>query len=184
MFHSRRGLRICPNASIHPSPILGNIKNGCTSGYDWVGSHRSGTFSDGTTEASGQWNSIAGGNLCKHWLKLHVTQAMSKRVADHGHLDKPLLLFNRTYEIAKKHAGSIVNAAAVATIAEAVRRSDIIWSCLADDAAVRETYSELQNESLKGKLFVESSTISAETIRELGIKLADAGAEFVSMPGE
>lgn len=44
-------------------------------------------------------------------------------------------------------------------------------------------FKSLSSFDIRGKLFVESSTIPAETADSLSKQILDAGAEFVSMPG-
>ena len=109
---------------------------------------------------------------------------MSRCLATKANLDRPLLLWNRT--IARAHGASaqIPNTAVAASAREAVQASDIIWSCLSDGFAVLSTYESVLEGDVRGKLFVECSTISTEAMGELAGHVAECGAEFVAMPGE
>jgi len=51
-----------------------------------------------------------------------------------------------------------------------------------DDAAVDETIDEALKGDVKGKLFVDCSTIHPETSEGLQKRLTEAGAEFVAGP--
>lgn len=69
------------------------------------------------------------------------------------------------------------------SLSEVVSKADIIWSCIQNEEAVTEMFKSLSSFDIRGKLFVESSTIPAETADSLSKQILDAGAEFVSMPG-
>lgn len=113
---------------------------------------------------------------------------MSKNLAEKGSLDKPLLVYNRT----KKRANDLVakvgsdKAEALDSVEDGVKRSSIIFTSLSNDQAVEELYASILQAgaggSLKGKLFVETSTIHPDTTERLAKSLIDAGAEFVASP--
>ena len=108
---------------------------------------------------------------------------MTKNLVLHGNLDKPLIIYNRTKINATKHSASIGHSRVADTIEEAVSGSDIIWSCLQDDEVVESTFKEILKTYIKGKLFIESSSMTPETTNSIAKQVLDAGGEFVAMPG-
>ena len=109
---------------------------------------------------------------------------MSKNLVLNGALEKPIILWNRTREVALDHSAKIGFSVVSEVAEEAVERADIIWSCFADQTAVVQSFDAILQRNLKGKLFLECSTIEAETSNELAEKIYVAGGEFVAMPGE
>jgi 3-hydroxyisobutyrate dehydrogenase-like beta-hydroxyacid dehydrogenase len=110
---------------------------------------------------------------------------MCKNLIEKGSLQAPLILYNRTQkrseDLAASHPSSTTKVAS--TIAEAVGPSDIIFTCLGDDAAVQDTItSALQSSNVTGKLFVDCSTIHPDTTNALSEQITGAGAHFVAMP--
>jgi 3-hydroxyisobutyrate dehydrogenase-like beta-hydroxyacid dehydrogenase len=110
-------------------------------------------------------------------------KAMTKNLVVKGNLEKPLILHNRTKLRAVEHSLEIGYSTVANTLEEAVSKSDIIWSCLQDQDAVESTFDEILKDDVKGKLFLESSTVLPELIDQLAKRVMDAGAEFVAMPG-
>ena len=109
---------------------------------------------------------------------------MSRNLATKANLNDPVALWSRTLSNAHEHSAQVPNTVVANTAAEGVEKSDMIWSCLSNDDAVQETFASfLKSRDIKGKLFVECSTISPETTRELTKKVIAGGAEFVAMPG-
>lgn len=113
-------------------------------------------------------------------------QAISENLIKNGNLEKPLLVWNRTHATAEKHAAKLgpQSAEAVEDLASIIDRSDFVWSCVASQAAVLSIYETILSfDSLKGKIFVESSTVKSHTTDELAEKVVAKGGEFVAMPG-
>ncbi|KAL9116883.1 MAG: hypothetical protein Q9187_006586 [Circinaria calcarea] len=108
---------------------------------------------------------------------------MSKNLIAKGDLKKPLILWNRTYSRATDHSVRVGYSIVVDTIEKAVDQSDIIWSCLTDQGAVLETFDVILKTDVRGKLFLECSTIAPQVTNRLSQMVIDAGAEFVAMPG-
>ena len=108
---------------------------------------------------------------------------MSKNLVVKGKLEKPLIIWNRTHRRATDHSLRIRHSIPVDTIEEAVTKSDIIWSCLVNQEAVVETFDSILKNDIKGKLFIETSTITPEVTNEISRQVIDAGGEFVAMPG-
>ncbi|KAH8749399.1 NAD binding domain of 6-phosphogluconate dehydrogenase-domain-containing protein [Hyaloscypha finlandica] len=107
---------------------------------------------------------------------------ISKNLVLNGKLEKSLILWNRTSSRAYEHSTQIGNSVVAETIKDAISMSDIVWSCLADQDAVLETFELILKEDIKGKLFVECSTFTAEATNDLARKVIDSGGEFVAMP--
>jgi 3-hydroxyisobutyrate dehydrogenase-like beta-hydroxyacid dehydrogenase len=117
------------------------------------------------------------------WLGLgNMGRAMSNNLATKGSLEKPIVLWSRTTANAEAHHSDVPHSVVVPSLAEAVAQSDIIWSCLSDQDAVFTTFEQILKQDVKGKLFIECSTVTPEASTELVAKVLAAGDEFVSMP--
>jgi 3-hydroxyisobutyrate dehydrogenase-like beta-hydroxyacid dehydrogenase len=105
---------------------------------------------------------------------------MCKNIVTRGDLDKPLIIFNRTTKRAEDFSKSIPFGKSVvaSSITDAVSKSDIIFTCVGDDAAVNETLDAALKSGAKGKLFVDCSTVHPDTTENLEKKITAAGAEF------
>ena len=108
---------------------------------------------------------------------------MSKNLVLKGNLEKPLLLWNRTASRATSLCERIGHSTVVETVEDAVSRSDIIFSCFSDERGVNETFDRALKVEVKGKLFVECSTVRPENVDKMNKKVLDAGADFIAMPG-
>jgi hypothetical protein len=118
-----------------------------------------------------------------------------------------LILWNRTHSATELHVTKLngpsenpdILAEAERDLSNAVSGANIIWTCFAGQAAVLEVFDQILLASapksvsdgyveklldLKGKLFVECSTMSAETTDELSKRIMAAGGEFVGMPSK
>ncbi|EFR04591.1 6-phosphogluconate dehydrogenase [Nannizzia gypsea CBS 118893] len=109
---------------------------------------------------------------------------MVKNLVEKGPLSKPLIVYNRTQsraiDLAKTLSQQIIP---VSTVKEAVERSTIIFICLGDDPAVEITIDTAMNSTdVKGKLFVDCSTVHPDTTRRLAQLLESAGASFTACP--
>ena len=109
---------------------------------------------------------------------------MCKNLVEKGNLPKPLIIFNRTEQRAQVLSKSLPAGKSVvaSTIQEAVSQADIIFTCVGDDAAINETIDAALKGDVKGKLFVDCSTIHPETSEGLAKRVASAGAEFIASP--
>lgn len=109
---------------------------------------------------------------------------MCKNLVEKGNLGKPLIIFNRTQKRANDLSKSLPSGKTevASTIAEVVSKSDIIFTCVGDDAAINETIDSALKASPKGKLFVDCSTVHPDTTNALAEKVTKAGAEFVACP--
>lgn len=109
---------------------------------------------------------------------------MCKNLVEKGQLDKPLLIFNRTTKRAEDLSKSLPSGKSTvsSSIEDVVSKSDIIFTCVGDDAAINETIDSALKGDTKGKLFVDCSTVHPDTTEGLAKKIIAAGAEFVACP--
>lgn len=105
---------------------------------------------------------------------------MSKNLVLQGQLVGPLILFNRSIKRATDLSNSLPPGKSIiaSSVAEAVSKSDIIFTCLSNDAAIEETIKMALKGNVKGKLFVDCSTVSPDTTERLEKNIIAAGAEF------
>jgi 3-hydroxyisobutyrate dehydrogenase len=99
--------------------------------------------------------------------------AMAARLASVGH---EMMVWNRSADKAKATGLKVA-----ATPAELAAGSDVVISILADAAAVNAVYSQMQP-AMKGKLFIEMSTVRPEVSKALAQKVKAAGGAFVECP--
>ncbi|KAK6523546.1 hypothetical protein TWF281_001527 [Arthrobotrys megalospora] len=122
------------------------------------------------------------------WIGLgNMGAAMAPNLARKYPHDKPLLLFNRNNAKATELAASLdkegIKVAVAPSIAELVQTSDIIFTCLANDAAITQTIdAAVQSGDISGKLFIESSTVAPKCTDALSDLLVPKGAKFVAAP--
>ncbi|CAM1511119.1 Fc.00g086320.m01.CDS01 [Cosmosporella sp. VM-42] len=119
------------------------------------------------------------------WAGLgNMGRGMCKNIVEKGKLDSPLLLYNRSTKRAVDLSSTLPRGKTevVEAIESGVPRADIIWSCIANDEAVQELYGTILKQDVKGKLFIESSTIHPETTEAIAKRVIAAGAEFVAAP--
>lgn len=100
-----------------------------------------------------------------------------------GEFEGHLILYNRSQSRAEDHSANIGNSIVATSLSEVVSKADIIWSCVQNLDAVMETFEKLLDLDIRGKLFLESSTIPHAAVDILAKRVIEAGAEFVSMPG-
>ncbi|BFZ63482.1 hypothetical protein YB2330_004604 [Saitoella coloradoensis] len=94
--------------------------------------------------------------------------------------EKPLLVFNRTASKAEHLKAS--GATILTSVDELRSKSDIIFTCVSNDAAINDIFEQFFAGDVKGKVFCEMSTVHPETTSALYDKATAAGAEFVSAP--
>jgi 3-hydroxyisobutyrate dehydrogenase-like beta-hydroxyacid dehydrogenase len=109
---------------------------------------------------------------------------MCKNLVEKGQLDKPLIIFNRTTKRAEDLSKSLPSGKSTvsSSIGDVVSKSDIIFTCVGDDAAINETIDSALKGDTNGKLFVDCSTVHPDTTEALAKKITAAGAEFVACP--
>jgi 3-hydroxyisobutyrate dehydrogenase-like beta-hydroxyacid dehydrogenase len=120
------------------------------------------------------------------WAGLgNMGRAMSKNLAEKAGLETPLLLHNRSVKRAQDLSARLPSGKTevVEDLSAAVARADVIFTCLSDDAAVRETVQTILGaDDVGGKLLVECSTIHPKTTEELANAATARGAAFVAAP--
>jgi 3-hydroxyisobutyrate dehydrogenase len=104
--------------------------------------------------------------------------AIAARLMEVGH---DVTVWNRTPDKAKAVAGANV----AATPAELAQRSEAVITILTDGAAIEAVYhgpSGLLSGDIKGRLFIEMSTVPPKVETALGPKVEAKGAVFVECP--
>ncbi|KAK9470060.1 NAD binding domain of 6-phosphogluconate dehydrogenase-domain-containing protein [Dipodascopsis tothii] len=112
----------------------------------------------------------------------NMGMGMACNIAAKAKLDAPLIVWNRSMD--KTAAVVAKGAVASAGLADTVAKSDILFSCVSNDAAVNGLFDQFLAVpgGVAGKLFVESSTIHPDTTRALQKRVLAAGADFVAAP--
>jgi 3-hydroxyisobutyrate dehydrogenase len=106
--------------------------------------------------------------------------AMAERLIDQGH---SLMVWNRSS--AKAQALVSKGATTSASPANAVDGAEVVISVLTDAQAIQSTYDSPEGvlkAQIKGKLFIDMSTVRPQTVIDLGAKLKAAGAAFIECP--
>jgi 3-hydroxyisobutyrate dehydrogenase len=106
--------------------------------------------------------------------------AIATRLIGLGHA---LTVWNRTAD--KTKAAAAAGATVVATPAELAARAETVITILTNAQAIDAVYygkDGLLSGAVKGKLFIEMSTVRSETERSLAAKVAAKGAVFVECP--
>lgn len=130
------------------------------------------------------------------WIGLgSLGRAACERLVHHGRLDSPLILYNRTAQKCHDLASSLPpgSTKTVSSLREGISQSNIIFSCLSDDAAVESTYRSITSAlptadpdgppfSLAGKLFIGTETVRPGTADAIAGLLTAHGAEFIACP--
>ncbi|BAV06477.1 3-hydroxyisobutyrate dehydrogenase [Filimonas lacunae] len=88
-----------------------------------------------------------------------------------------LSVYNRSKEKAAGFAATVAE-----NIPALVAASDIVFTMLTNDAAVKAVYDEIATLPVKGKLFIDMSTISQSLSVAVGNTLQAAGASFIDAP--
>ncbi|KAL8880200.1 MAG: hypothetical protein Q9198_002344 [Flavoplaca austrocitrina] len=112
---------------------------------------------------------------------------MVKNLVGKAHLDRPIIISNRNPQRAIDLQTTLDPTKEKTVVASnftgAVEIADIIFTCLADDDTMTQTVDEVSRATnLKGKLFVDCSTVHPDTTDHLADVFAKAGAEFVACP--
>ena len=110
---------------------------------------------------------------------------MCKNLVEKGNLGNPLIIFNRTAQKAENLKAKLPEGKSTVaqSIEEAVSQSDIIFTCLGNDAATTDTINTAVKGDVKGKLFVDCSTVHPDTTNMLAKVIEEQGADFVACPG-
>lgn len=94
------------------------------------------------------------------------------------------MLYNRSAKRAVDLATKLPTGKAevVESLSAGAPRADVIFTCLANDDAVRDLFEVMLQTNVGGKLFVDCSTIHPDTTESIAKDVAAAGAEFVAAP--
>ena len=116
--------------------------------------------------------------------ELTSIQGMCKNLVEKGNLDQPLMLYNRTKQRSVDLSQKLPpgKSEVVESVEAGVSKADIIFLTLSDDQVVESTVAEAIKSDVKGKLFVDSSTIHPETTERVANAILGAGADFVAAP--
>lgn len=109
---------------------------------------------------------------------------MAKNIAQKGQLGGPLAVYNRSKQRAVDLSASLpAGKSEVAESIEAgVAKADVIFICLANDAAVTETVDAVVRADIKGKVVADCSTIHPDTTEAIAKTITSKGADFVACP--
>ncbi|CAF9931714.1 hypothetical protein IMSHALPRED_008696 [Imshaugia aleurites] len=107
---------------------------------------------------------------------------MCKNLVEKGDLDKPLIIFNRTQKRATDLSARLPSGTSTvaSSLEEAVSKADIVFTCLGDDAAIKDTIGAAVKGNVEGKLFVDCSTVHPDTTDMLAESIKSQGAELVA----
>jgi len=109
---------------------------------------------------------------------------MSKNLVEKGNLGQPLMLYNRSkqrsIDLSRKLPAGTTEV--VESVGDGVAKADVIFICLANDAAVSETIETALQGDVRGKLFIDSSTLHPDTTEKIAEAVVARGAEFVAAP--
>lgn len=107
---------------------------------------------------------------------------MCKNLIEKGNLEKPLIIYNRTIKRAEDLSSKLGHSTVASSIEEAVAKSDIIFICVADDAAITENVGKILEGNVKGKLIVDCSTVHPDTTAMTAKAMEAHGGKFVACP--
>ncbi|OTB19856.1 hypothetical protein K445DRAFT_313634 [Daldinia sp. EC12] len=119
------------------------------------------------------------------WVGLgNMGRGMVKNLVEKGNLEKPLLLYNRTRKRSEDVASTLPagKTKIIDSIEEGVKRADVIFVILSNDAAVEKVFDTILKVDVAGKLFVECSTIHPDTAQKVADLVAEKGGDFVASP--
>lgn len=114
----------------------------------------------------------------------NMGKGMVKNLVEKGNLDKPLILYNRTRKRSEELAAKLPEGKTeiVDSLEEGIKKADIIFTIVSNDAAVQSVFEDLLKGDVAGKLFVDCSTIHPDTTDQVAKSVTDKGAQFVASP--
>ena len=97
-----------------------------------------------------------------------------------------MIIYNRTTQRATDLEDELEDGKVTVakTLGEALARSDIVFTCLGDDAAVKDMIATAVESDVRSKLFVDCSTVHPDTTTEMANKIESHGGHFVACPGK
>lgn len=111
-------------------------------------------------------------------------RGMVKNIVEKGELGGPLAIYNRSKQRAVDLSASLPSGKTevAESVEDGVTKADVIFMCLANDAAVTETVKAVVKADVKGKVIVDCSTIHPDTTEAIAKTINSKGAEFVACP--
>ncbi len=100
--------------------------------------------------------------------------AIAARLASLGH---EMMVWNRTAD--KARATGLPVAASARELAE---RAEIVITILTDAKAVEQVYGEMLGADVKGRLFIDMSTVRPDVPRKISSSVRSKGAAFIECP--
>ncbi|KAI9495098.1 hypothetical protein BDB00DRAFT_927785 [Zychaea mexicana] len=114
-------------------------------------------------------------------IGFETSQHIHKHLVSTG--GKPLLVHNRTLARAEALKAKVPDIQVAETIKTVAEQADIIFTCLLNDAVVKDVIDNLLAHGLKkDSIIVEQSTIAPDVSQELASKVERYGAHFVACP--
>jgi 3-hydroxyisobutyrate dehydrogenase-like beta-hydroxyacid dehydrogenase len=109
---------------------------------------------------------------------------MVKNLVEKAGLDHPLMLYNRSKQRSIELSQTLPagKTEVVESIEDGVSKADVIFICLANDQVVEDALSQALKADVKGKLFIDCSTIHPDSTEKVAKAVVDAGAAFVAAP--
>ncbi|KAI4604342.1 hypothetical protein KJ359_000477 [Pestalotiopsis sp. 9143b] len=94
---------------------------------------------------------------------------------------QPLVYTNRT--LSRGEPLKALGAVPAETVTEVARKSDIIFSCVSNDAVLKEVAEEvIASGDIKGKIFADCSTVHPDTSVAVSKLISEAGGQFIAAP--
>jgi 3-hydroxyisobutyrate dehydrogenase-like beta-hydroxyacid dehydrogenase len=119
------------------------------------------------------------------WIGLgNMGRGMCKNLVEKGNLSDKLILYNRSSWRAKQLSETLgaSKTEVASSIESAVSSADILFTCVGDDSAMRETIDAALKADVAGKLFVDCSTVHPDTTQALDRLIRERKADFVACP--
>ena len=109
---------------------------------------------------------------------------MCKNLVEKGEFTAPVLIYNRSIKRAQDLSNRLPagKTQVVENLADAAAKADVIFTCITNDEVVQEVIGNLVKGDVKGKLFIECSTIHPDATEAVAKSVTDQGAEFVAVP--
>lgn len=108
---------------------------------------------------------------------------MARNIASKCALKKPMLIWNRTIANAKELQEEAPRSIVAESLQQIAEQANIIWLCLLNDEAAGDVYNQILRHSVRGTLFVDSSTLSSHVVERLTQDVRAKEADLISMPG-
>lgn len=119
------------------------------------------------------------------WIGLgNMGRGMVKNLVEKGNLEKPLIIYNRTRKRSEELAAKLPEGKTeiIDSLEEGIKKADIIFTIVSNDAVVQSVYQDLLKGDVAGKLFVDCSTIHPDTTDKVAKLVTDKDAQFVASP--